>query len=79
MLIWMQALFLVLLAAVSIAVIYTKDILSSIVIYGIFSYFAVFIYLILGAPDVAFTEAVIGVASTVYFIFALKKVGRWSS
>ena len=29
-----------------------------------------------GAPDVAFTEAVIGVISTVYFIIILRQISR---
>ena len=33
-------------------------------------------YLIFGSPDVAFTEAVIGTMSTVFFAIALKKVDR---
>jgi multicomponent Na+:H+ antiporter subunit B len=38
---------------------------------------AVMLYLILGSPDVAFTEAVIGVISSIFFIFAIKRLDRW--
>ena len=31
----------------------------------------------LGSPDVAFTEAVIGTISTIFFVASLKKIDRW--
>ena len=34
------------------------------------------LYILAGAADVAFTEAVIGVISTVYFIIAIKSISR---
>ena len=48
----------------------------SVVIYCAFSFITMFLYIIMGAPDVAFTEAVIGVISTVFFIIILRSVRR---
>ena len=38
---------------------------------------AVLLYLMMGSPDVAFTEAVIGTISTIFFVASLKKIDRW--
>lgn len=35
------------------------------------------VYLMMGSPDVAFTEAVIGTVSTIFFVASLKKIDRW--
>ena len=72
-----EAILLVFLIFITCAVIFCKDILSSIVIYSSFSFCAVLLYLMMGAPDVAFTEAVIGTVSTVVFVASLKKIDRW--
>ena len=34
------------------------------------------LYVVVGAADVAFTEAVIGTISTVYFLIAIKSIDR---
>lgn len=52
------------------------DLLAAIILFSAFSFFAVLTYLVLGAPDVAFTEAVVGVVSTTFFIVALNRLGR---
>lgn len=72
----MQTILLFLLAVTGITALVLRDILAAIILFSAFSFFAVLLYLVLGAPDVAFTEAVIGVVSTVFFIIALKKLGR---
>ena len=48
----------------------------AVVIYCAFSFITMFLYIVMGAPDVAFTEAVIGVISTVFFIIILRSVKR---
>jgi multicomponent Na+:H+ antiporter subunit B len=48
----------------------------AVVIYCAFSFITMFLYIIMGAPDVAFTEAVIGVISTVFFIIILRSIRR---
>ena len=72
-----EAVLLVFLIFITCAVIFCKDILSAVVIYSSFSFCAVLLYLMMGAPDVAFTEAVIGTVSTVVFVASLKKIDRW--
>lgn len=72
-----EALLLVFLILITCAVILCKDILGSIVIYSAFSFCAVLLYFMMGSPDVAFTEAVIGSVSTIFFVASLKKIDRW--
>ena len=67
-----EAILLVFLIVTTISVI-----LCAAVIYSAFSFCAVLLYLMMGAPDVAFTEAVIGTISTIYFVASLKKIDRW--
>lgn len=57
-------------------IIFDKDLVSVVVVYCAFSFVTMFLYIIMGAPDVAFTEAVIGVISTIYFIMTLKSIDR---
>jgi len=70
---------LLLMAITGTAALFTNDLLASIIMFSAFSLGAVLTYLVLGAPDVAFTEAVIGVVSTTYFIIALNRLKRRSS
>lgn len=72
-----QALLLLFLIATTIVIIFDKDLLSSAIIYCAFSFCTMLLYIIMGAPDVAFTEAVIGVISTIYFVIAIKTTDRW--
>ena len=71
-----EALLLLGLIAIAVAIIFGKDIMVSVVIYCAFSFITMFLYIIMGAPDVAFTEAVIGVISTVFFIIILRSIKR---
>ncbi len=72
-----EAVLLIFLILITSAVIFCKDILGATVIYSAFSFCAVLLYLMMGAPDVAFTEAVIGTISTIFFVASLKKIDRW--
>lgn len=74
----LETILLVFLITTGVTALGTKDLLAAVVLFGAFSFFAVLVYLVLGAPDVAFTEAVIGVIATVFFITALRQLGRWS-
>ena len=74
--IFMEALFLLILITIAIIIIFHKDLLGVTIIYCAFSFAAMMLYIIVGAADVAFTEAVIGVVATVYFIIAIKSVKR---
>ena len=71
-----EALLLLGLIAIAVAIIFGKDLMVSVIIYCAFSFITMFLYIIMGAPDVAFTEAVIGVISTVFFIIILRSVKR---
>ncbi|MBQ0041106.1 MAG: DUF4040 domain-containing protein [Clostridiales bacterium] len=74
----LQALLLMGLIAITISIIFGKNILITVIVYNAFSFITMFLYIVMGAPDVAFTEAVIGVISTVYFLMILKNVYRKS-
>ena len=72
-----EAVLLLFLIACTIAIIWCRDLLAAVVIFCVFSFCAVLAYLMMGAPDVAFTEAVIGTISTIFLVAALKTVDRW--
>ena len=72
-----EAVLLIFLILITCAVIFCKDILSAAIIYSGFSFCAVLLYLMMGSPDVAFTEAVIGTISTIFFVASLRKIDRW--
>ncbi len=71
-----EALLLLFLIAITLVIIFVKDMLAVMVIYCAFSFCAMVLYIFSGAPDVAFTEAVIGVISTLYFVISLKTTDR---
>lgn len=73
------AVLLVLMVVTGSLALFLRDLLASIILFSAFSFFAVLIYLALGAPDVAFTEAVVGVVATTFFISALRKLKRGCS
>lgn len=72
-----EAVLLLFLIATTIVIIMDKDLLSSSIIYCAFSFCTMLLYIMMGAPDVAFTEAVIGVISTTYFVIAIRTTDRW--
>jgi multicomponent Na+:H+ antiporter subunit B len=76
MMLIIEAILLLGLIAIATAVIFGRDPMVSVVIYCAFSFITMFLYIIMGAPDVAFTEAVIGVISTVFFIIILRSIRR---
>ena len=71
-----EALLLLTLISITLVIIFDKDLVSVVVVYCAFSFVTMFLYIIMGAPDVAFTEAGIGVISTIYFIMTLKSIDR---
>lgn len=73
---FLESLLLLVLIAIAITIILGNSLLSSVVIYCAFSFTAMLLYITIGAADVAFTEAVIGTVSTVYFIIAIKSINR---
>ena len=72
----LEGMFMLLLITIAIAIVFGKDLLALTVIYSVFSFAAMILYILAGAADVAFTEAVIEVISTVYFIIAIKSISR---
>ncbi|MBR3755925.1 MAG: DUF4040 domain-containing protein [Firmicutes bacterium] len=72
-----EAILLLFLIIITIVIILDKDLLSTSIIYCAFSFCAMLLYIMMGAGDVAFTEAVIGVISTTYFIIAIRGTDRW--
>lgn len=72
----LEALLLLALIAITLVVIFNKDLMVVVVTYCAFSFITMFLYIVMGAPDVAFTEAAIGVISTIYFIMTLRNIDR---
>ena len=72
-----EAAVLIILIVITIGIIMCDDILAAVVMFCAFSFCAVIGYFIMGAPDVAFTEAVIGTVSTIFMTAALRKIDRW--
>ena len=72
----LEAVLLLALIAITLVVIFNKDLMVVVVTYCAFSFITMFLYIVMGARDVAFTEAVIGVISTIYFIMTLRNIDR---
>ena len=72
----LTAILLIVMIATSILALLLKELLGSIILFSGFSFFAVLIYLALGSPDVAFTEAVIGIVATTFFMVALNQIRK---
>ncbi|MBH16939.1 MAG: cation:proton antiporter [Acidobacteria bacterium] len=61
----------------AISVLAVRDLLTSVTIFGTFSFFSATYFAILGAVDVAFTEAAVGAAITaVFFVTAIFRTDR---
>lgn len=73
----MNTVLLFLLLLNSIAVIYAKDLIISTILMGVFSLLMAAVYLVMGAADVAITEAAVGAGiSTIILLLALSLVGH---
>ena len=72
----LEAILLIALIFVAMGIIIGQDLLPGVIIYCAFSFIAMLLCTIIGAADVAFTEAVIGTVSTVYFVIAIKSINR---
>lgn len=68
-------LFLVLLVS-SLAIFFFEDLLYVVIIFGAYSLVMALIWQQLNAPDIAITEAAVGVGMTVIMITVVTKVGR---
>jgi len=69
--------FLALMTLCAVAALRSADLLSAVVIFGAFSFFSAIFFTLLGAVDVAFTEAAVGAAiTTVFFVSAIYRTDR---
>ncbi len=69
--------FLLLIVICAIAAVSVRDLLAAIIIFGAFSFFSALYFALLGALDVAFTEAAVGaVITTVFFVTAIYRTVR---
>lgn len=69
--------FQVLIVVCAVAAVFTHDLLAAVAIFGVFSFFSAIYFAILGALDVAFTEAAVGaVITTVFFVTAIFRTVR---
>ncbi|MFH1723586.1 MAG: hydrogenase subunit MbhD domain-containing protein [Elusimicrobiota bacterium] len=70
----LDTLFLALLIVVAVAALEAPDLLAAVILFGAFSFFSATFYAIVGALDVAFTEAALGaVIATVFFVSAIRR------
>lgn len=73
----LSALFLVLLLACAIGILAVRDLMAAVIIFAAFSFFSAILFAVLGAVDVAFTEAAVGAAiTTLLFVSALYRTGE---
>lgn len=69
--------FLVLIVVCAVAALIVKDLLAAVIVFGAFSFFSAIFFAVLGALDVALTEAAVGaVITTVFFVSAVYRTGR---
>ena len=65
---------LILMIAVALLALTVRDLLSSVILVGVFSLVSCLFYYFLGAPDVALTEAAVGTGiGSVVFIWVVYK------
>jgi uncharacterized MnhB-related membrane protein len=69
--------FLGLIVICALAAMATRDLLAAVAIFGAFSFFSALYFAVLGALDVAFTEAAVGaVITTVFFVTTIFRTER---
>lgn len=77
MIVSLVSLFLVLMILCAVLALQVKDLLSAVVIFGAFSFFSAIFFTLLGALDVALTEAAVGAAiTTVFFVSTIYRTDR---
>lgn len=68
---------LVLMLVVAVLSILVRDLLGAVVLVGVFSLLSCLVFYVLGAPDVALTEAAVGTGvGSVVFIWIVSKTER---
>jgi energy-converting hydrogenase B subunit D len=66
---------LVLILVCGVAALTVRDLMGAVIIFGAFSFFSAMFFAVLGAVDVAFTEAAVGGITTLFFVMALYRTG----
>jgi uncharacterized MnhB-related membrane protein len=76
--IWeIELIILVVVVISAIGALAVKDLLSAVILYGAYSFMLCLLWAIMGAVDVAFTEASVGAGiSTVLFVAAVFRTSR---
>ena len=71
------ALLSLIMISTALAAVYTKDLVSAVVLSGAVSLTASILYLVLASPDVAMTEAAIGSGlTTVIFLYSIARIKK---
>lgn len=71
--------FLLLLLALAIIVVFAKDLKQSVIYLGMFSLVCAILFLVYGSPDLAIAEAVIGGGlSTILYLIAMKQADHFT-
>ncbi len=74
----LDLLLLSILVLCALAAVQTRDLLGAVIIYAAYSLLMSIIWLQLGAPDVAITEAALGAGvTTILMIATISKTGRY--
>ena len=76
--IWqLELIILIIVIVLAIGALAVKDLLSAVVLFGAYSFMMCLLWAIMGAVDVAFTEASVGAGvSTVLFVAAVFRTSR---
>jgi len=75
--IWLDALVCLLMIIVAVTATTVRNLVSAVIMVGVVSLLVSYLFLRMGAPDVAMTEAAIGAAlTTVIFLIALRRTGE---
>ena len=80
MMLWvLEFVLLILIVCLALLALWTRDLLASAMLFGAFSFSICLVWAIMGAVDVAFTEAAVGAGvSTVFLIATILNTKRWS-
>ncbi len=75
-----EALLFVFLIATALISLHVKDLLTAVVTLNAFSFISALIYVVMGAIDVGFTEAVVGAGVTgIFFVILIFQTSRRSA
>ena len=79
MIVTIKMLVLIMVVIIALAAITVKDLLGAAILFGAYSFMMCLLWAIMGAVDVAFTEASVGAGiSTVLFVSAVFRTSRRS-